>query len=115
MSTVAKIAGSQFVILKKKRYSAEKVKIVVKTDIALKGKEVVLMDDIISTGHTLIEPIKQLKRQGAKSITCIGIHGIFAKNSLQKLKKLGCRVETTNTITNPAASIDVTKEFAEAL
>ena len=115
ISVVAKKAGAKSIVLKKKRYSARKVKIVVKSKIPLKGKSVVLVDDIISTGHTLIEPIKQLKKMGVKSITCIGVHGIFVENALKKLEKLGVKVETTNTIQNPVAKIDVTKTFAEVL
>ena len=115
ISAVAIKARAESIVLKKKRYSSRKVKIVVKSKIPLKGKKVVLVDDIISTGHTLIEPIKQLKRMGVKSVTCIGVHGIFVENALKKLKKLGARVETTNTIQNPAAKIDVTKTFAEVL
>lgn len=115
VSVIAKKAGVKSIVLKKKRYSARKVKIVVKSKIPLQGKNIVLVDDIISTGHTLIEPIKQLKKMKVKSVTCIGVHGIFVENALKKLKKLGAKVETTNTIQNPAAKIDVTKTFAEVL
>jgi len=101
-------------ILRKKRYSARKVRIVVK-DVDVKGKNIVIVDDIISTGHTMIEPIKQLKKMGAKSITCICIHGLFADNALQRLKKLGAKVISTNTINNPASKIDVSGLVAQAL
>lgn len=113
-ASVAKLAGLPSIVLKKKRYTATKVRIIVKSKIPLKGKHVVIVDDIISTGHTMIEPIKQLKKLGVKSITCIGVHGVFAGNALQDLKKLAM-VETTNTIHNPVARIDVTKAFAETL
>jgi len=115
VSVIAKKAGVQSIVLKKKRYSARKVKIVVKSKIPLKGRDVVLVDDIISTGHTLIEPIKQLKKMKVKSITCIGVHGLLVENALKKLKKLGAKVETTNTIQNPVANIDVTTTFAKVV
>lgn len=112
---IAKNAGLHAIVLKKKRYTSEKVRILVKSDVPLKGRDIVIVDDIISTGHTMMEPIKQFKRLKVKSITCIGIHGVFAKNALQKLKKLGAKVECTNTILNPASVIDVTSAFVEAL
>ncbi|MBI4150929.1 ribose-phosphate diphosphokinase [Candidatus Woesearchaeota archaeon] len=113
--SVAKLAKTKAIVLKKKRYTAEKVRIVVKSPFPLKGKHIVLVDDIISTGHTMIEPIKQFKQLKVKSITCIGVHGVFAKNALQKLKKLGAKVECTNTIENRASVIDVTSAFAKVL
>lgn len=113
-SSVARLAGLPSIMLKKKRYSATKVRVVVHSKFPLNGKHVVIVDDIISTGHTMIEPIKQLKRMGVKSVTCIGVHGVFAGSALQDLQRLG-KVETTNTINNPVAKIDVTRAFAEAL
>ncbi len=102
-------------VLKKKRYTARKVRIIVKKGIDFKGKKVVLVDDIISTGHTMIEPIKQIKKMGAKKIYCICVHGLFAEGALQKLKNVGATVLSTNTITNPVSKIDVSGLIAQAL
>ncbi len=114
--TIADRVGQESMILLKKRYSATKVRIIVHGDPAkFRNRDVVIVDDIISTGHTMFEPIKQLKKFGAKKITCIGIHGVFVKNALQKLKKMGAHVITTNTIPNPAAKIDVSGIIAGAL
>jgi ribose-phosphate pyrophosphokinase len=112
---VAKQAGVDSVILKKKRYTATKVRVIVHSKIPLKGRNVVIVDDIISTGHTMLEPIKQLKKLGVRSVVCIGVHGVFANGALKKLRALGAKVEATNTIDNPVATIDVTGAFAEAL
>ncbi|HSU72238.1 MAG TPA: phosphoribosyltransferase family protein, partial [Candidatus Binatia bacterium] len=112
---IARQAKVPFVILKKKRYTAEKVRIHIHDPMLLRGRNVVLVDDIISTGHTMMEPIKQLKRLNVKSVTCITVHGVFALKALQKLRKLGAKVEATNTIANPVAVIDVTDAFAGAL
>jgi ribose-phosphate pyrophosphokinase len=56
-----------------------------------------------------------LKAFGAKKITCVCVHGVFAKNALQCLKKLGAQVISTNTIQNPVAKIDVASLIAKAL
>lgn len=114
-AAIAKKARVPFVILKKKRYTAQKVRIKLTSDIPLERRNVVLVDDIISTGHTMIEPIKQLKRKKVKSVTCIAVHGVFALNALKKLRKLGAKVESTNTIANKVAVIDVTEAFAKVL
>lgn len=114
---IAKSIGLKSIILKKKRYSATKVKIVIsdKDKPLFKGQDVVIVDDIISTGRTMIEPIKQLKKIGAKKITCIAVHGVFEKNALQNLRKLGAKVITTNTIPSPVSKIDVSQVIADVI
>lgn len=113
---IAKSIGLKSVILKKKRYTPTKVRIQITGDKSVfKGRDVVIVDDIISTGNTMIEPIKQLKKIGAKNITCIGVHGIFVKNALPRLRKLGVKVITTNTIPNKVSKIDVASVIAKVL
>jgi ribose-phosphate pyrophosphokinase len=114
--TIADSIGHESMILLKKRYSSTKVRIIVHGDPSkFKGRDIVIVDDIISTGHTMIEPIKQLKKFGARKITCIGVHGVFVKNALQKLRKMGATVIATNTIQNPVSKISVAKLIADAL
>lgn len=106
---VAHELGRHAVILHKKRYSSETIRTKVKMENPVRGKTVILVDDIISTGHTMIEPIRQLKSMGAKKIYCIAVHGVFAEDALVKLQKLGATVVCTNTIENKVAKIDVSK------
>jgi len=103
------------VVLKKKRYTARKVRIKVKKDVDFKNRNVVIVDDIISTGHTMIEPIRQIKKMGAKKIYAIGVHGLFVEGALKKLRKLGVRILTTNTIENPVSKIDMSETIARGL
>jgi len=91
------------------------VKVSIKKKIDFKGKNIVIVDDIISTGHTLIGAIKNLKKLGANKFTCIVVHGIFVENALKKLKNLNAKVLTTNTIPNRVAKIDVSGLIAENL
>ncbi|HIH13604.1 TPA: hypothetical protein HA242_07815 [Candidatus Woesearchaeota archaeon] len=79
------------------------------TPIPIKGKNVVIVDDIISTGHTIAEAAKQAKKMGARSVTAIGVHGLLVENALLKLKKAGVNtVITTNCIEHPTNRIDIT-------
>lgn len=102
-------------VLKKKRYTARKVRIKIKTKVPIRGKNVVIVDDIISSGHTMIETVKEAKRLKARTITCIAVHGVLAEGALQKIRRAGARVITSNTITNPTAKIDVSPLLADAL
>ncbi|MBI4144557.1 ribose-phosphate diphosphokinase [Candidatus Woesearchaeota archaeon] len=112
---IAKKIRYPVVMLKKKRFSSRNVRILVKSKVPLKNKVVVIVDDIISSGHTMFEPIKQLKQLGVKRIYCVCVHGIFAENALKRLKNLGAIVISTNTISNAVAKIDVSSLIARCL
>ncbi|TCG11587.1 ribose-phosphate pyrophosphokinase [Mycoplasma todarodis] len=45
----------------------------------VKGKNCVIIDDMIDTGGTIIKAAEELKRQGAKKILIAATHGIFSK------------------------------------
>ena len=112
---VAEMLGVESRILEKKRYSSYHVEVKLNKKINLRDKNIVIVDDIISTGHTILETAKILKGLGAKKIYCICIHGIFADNALDKLKKAKIDVTATNTIPNKAAKIDVSSVISESL
>ncbi len=52
----------------------------------VKGKNVILVDDIIATGSSLVEAAKALKEAGAKNIFAAISHGILSANAVEKLE-----------------------------
>ncbi len=109
---IAKRLGKKLIILKKERLGSAKVKM--KSFGKKLGENIIIIDDIISTGSTFLSAIKIAKKQGAKKIACIGIHGIFAGNADKIIRKYADLV-TTNSIPNKYARIDVSPVIAEAL
>lgn len=103
--TIAKPLGKEVHILIKNRKSSNSVR-VSGENFSLKGKNAVIVDDIISTGHTLSESLKLIKSRGAKKIICIGIHGILAGNADKLIRKYAT-LTTTNTISTKYSKIDV--------
>ncbi len=112
---VAEQIGCEYVILEKVRYSGRKVKVTLNKKIELDNKSVVFIDDMISTGNTILDAAKDIRRLGAKKFFCVAVHGIFAEKALERLRKANINVATTNTIPNKAARIDVSGLVAEAL
>ena len=51
----------------------------------VKNKNVILVDDIIATGSSLVEAAKALRREGAKKIYACVTHGILSGNAVQKI------------------------------
>ncbi len=106
---IAKHAAVESTVLLKTRFSSNHVAVRQVKNVEIKDKNVVIVDDIISTGHTVAEAAKLALAQGAKSITAICVHGLFAPGSLELLKKVGVdKVVSTNTILHKTNGIDVT-------
>lgn len=112
---VANILGLKSIILNKKRYSSYHVKVKLNKKIDLRNKNAVIVDDIVSTGNTILETAKTLKKLDAKNIYCICVHGIFANNALSKLKKQKINIISTNTIPSKMSRIDVSEVIGESL
>jgi ribose-phosphate pyrophosphokinase len=111
-SEIAKMLGKKVVILKKVRKSPRYVKI--KKEGLGAAKNVIIIDDIISTGRTLVETLKIAKEQGAKNLVCIGIHAILSEKADKKIRKYA-RLITSNSIPNKYARIDISPAISEAL
>ena len=112
---VAEHIGCDYVILQKVRYSGRKVKVILNKKIDISNKSVVFVDDMISTGNTILEAAKNIRKLGAKKFICVAVHGIFVENALEKLRKANINVVTTNTIPNKVSKIDVSGLIGEAL
>lgn len=105
---IAKHLHIHAAVLKKTRFTARKVKVKMIQPIAIKNKNVVIVDDIISTGHTIAEAAKQAKKLGAKTISAICVHGLFVEKALDRLKRVGVsKVISTNTVKHKTNKIDV--------
>ena len=107
--SIAKHVHVQATVLKKTRFSSRHVEVKMIKPVPIKGKNVIIVDDIISTGHTVAEAAKKARKMGAKSVSAIGVHGLFVENGMEKLKKAGVnKIITTNCIQHKTNKIDVT-------
>ncbi|HEU5005134.1 MAG TPA: ribose-phosphate diphosphokinase [Candidatus Saccharimonadales bacterium] len=72
--------------------------------------DIVIVDDMISTGSTLIKAIDNLKNQGAKNISCVASHGLFIGDAYQKINKLCSNIVVSDTI-NHLKSVPVVDDL----
>ncbi len=80
------------------------------------GKKVAIIDDIISTGGTMAQSIKELKRQQAQKIFIACTHGLFIGDAKQKLISAGCdEIIATDTIYNEYSTVSVAPCIAKLL
>ncbi len=113
-----KLLGSKLGIpayyIDKKRINSTTVKMTLPEE-DYKDKNILLLDDIISTGGTIIKASSMLRRSGAKNIYACAIHGVFANNSNEKIEKYVNELVVTDTIETKYSNITVSDEIAESL
>ncbi len=108
VSEVAKNADAPYLILSKMRHGDRNVTISIPQVEQFIDYNPVLIDDIISTGRTLIATINHLKATPMKAPICIGVHAVFAGNAYQEISKAGAKkVITCNTIFHESNQIDI--------
>lgn len=65
----------------------------------VRGKKVLIVDDMIDTGGTLAEAVKLVREQGAATIRIAATHGIFSAGALDRLASLPVgEILITNTL-----------------
>jgi len=116
VAAVARGAGAPHIVLRKQRRGDREVEVSVPELAQWRERTPVLVDDIISTGQTMIETVKQLKDAGLAPPVCLAVHGVFAGKALQELREAGAaRVVTTNTIAHSSNGIDISGLLAEGV
>jgi ribose-phosphate pyrophosphokinase len=110
VSEVAKDAGAPYIVLEKLRRGDNEVEVSIPQTEKYKDHTPVLVDDIISTAHTMIKTIEHLKNANMKPAVCIGVHAVFANLAYDNLIKAGAKeVISCNTIFHSTNKIDVSE------
>ena len=76
-------------------------------------KDVIIVDDIVSTGRTILQTAEIAKGLKAKTISFAFVHSIFGDKAVEELSKINPKkIVFTNTLENSQSSVDITKELA---
>lgn len=113
VSQVAGSIGAPFRVLRKTRYGDRNVEIAV-PDFGLFSEHTpVLVDDIVSSGRTMIETARHLHDQGMRRPVCIAVHALFSREAYDELKSKAAVVVTTNSVAHPSNRLDLARFIAE--
>lgn len=115
VSDIAKKVNAPYIVLEKIRKGDRVVEISLPSIDLYHDRTPVLMDDIISTGKTMIATIAHLKNAKTKPPICIGVHGIFAENAYEELLNAGANIITCNTINHESNKIDISPLITDFL
>ena len=114
---MAQLLGKPWFALEKKRIDSDHVELNLPASNIppLTGKHVVLLDDVITTGGTIVEAARLLKRHGVGAVTAACTHGLFLRDAFERIKAVTDEVYSTDTLGNPAEKASVAPDIAQIL
>lgn len=113
---VARGAGAPSTVLRKTRRGDRDVEVTVPELEKWPGRTPVLVDDIVSTAHTLAAAAGHLRAAGAPAPVCAVVHALFAPGADAALQGAGvARLVSCNTVPHATNALDVAPAVADAL
>jgi ribose-phosphate pyrophosphokinase len=94
----AEMIDSEFAIMHKSRPAHDIAKV---TQVAgdVEGKTVIIGDDVIMTGGTMLANVRALEEKGASEVWLYATHGVFCGDALQKFDESGIKgIVVTDTV-----------------
>ena len=115
LSEISELSGIPYLCLEKNRSGDREVKVSSDELANWSGFNPILIDDIISSGHTMLETIKYLQQAGFNAPFCIGIHALFDDLTYKALQDSGAVVVTSNTVHHRSNKIDINVDIVAAV
>jgi len=113
----AKELGSEYIALEKKRdRKTGKVQIKTKNLDEVANRDLVLVDDMISTGGSIVKATQFLKKQKCKKVYVACTHALLMNDAERKIKKAGVtKIISANTIPGKTSIVDISDTIAKAI
>ncbi|HIE31747.1 MAG TPA: ribose-phosphate diphosphokinase [Methanosarcinales archaeon] len=113
--SAADYLGVDFDYVEKTRLSGDDVTIKTKK-LNVAGKDVVILDDIISTGGTIVKTALLLRENGADRVFAACIHPVLARNAATHLFSAGIEgIMAADTLDRSVSVISVAQLIADAI
>ncbi len=115
VSEAARAGGLDHAVGHKVRHGDHQVELAL-PEVDVQGRAIVLLDDMASTGRTLIGSAQELLRRGAASVDVAVTHALFNGDALPALKAAGVRhVWSSNAVPHESNAVSVVPLLAQAL
>jgi ribose-phosphate pyrophosphokinase len=112
VASVAAEAHAPYTILQKVRNGDRNVEVSMPNLGYAARRTPILVDDIISTGRTMVAALRRLQQLGSLPPVCVGVHAIFAGDAYAALRTEGAsEIVTTNTISHPSNQMTSTSQL----
>jgi ribose-phosphate pyrophosphokinase len=113
----AKELGSEYIALEKKRdKKTGKVRIKTKNLDEVINRDLILVDDMISTGGSIVKATQFLKKQKCRKVYVACTHALLMNDAEKKIKKSGVtKIISANTIPGKTSIVDISKIITKAI
>lgn len=86
---------------------AERKVSVMNTDAKMGGRDVIIIDDMIAGGGTMVRAVELCRKKGARKVFCGATHGLFLNDCARKIFSAGAEgILTSNTIPSEYSKIN---------
>jgi ribose-phosphate pyrophosphokinase len=113
----ARLYGTSFIALKKQRdRKTGRVEIKTANLNQVRGRDIVLVDDMISTGGSIVKATTFLKKQKCGKVFVACTHALLIDNAEKKIRRAGVsQIISANTIPSNVSVVDVSGAIAKAI
>ena len=113
----AKELGSEYIALEKKRdRKTGKVQIKTKNLDEVANRDLILVDDMISTGGSIVKATQFLKKQKCKKVYVACTHALLMNDAEKRIKEAGVtKIISANTIPGKTSIVDISNTIAKAI
>ena len=106
VAEVARLAGAPWTVMAKTRRGDRDVSVKLAARGPWPGHTPVLLDDMASTGHTMVAAAQALAKAGLPPPVCVVVHALFDAQALQRLHDAGvARVVSCDTMAHSTNAI----------
>lgn len=113
----ARLLKTEAVALKKTRdRTTGEVTVDEKIDIDVSGRDAILVDDMISSGGSIVKAAQALRKNGANRVYAMCAHALLIGDAAQKIKAAGVEdIIATNSVPGQYSKVDLSTAIAQAL
>lgn len=115
VASIARHEGLDYCIAQKQRLGDRQVTVSL-PDCDFSGMDIVLVDDVASTGRTLEDAARQLQSASPASLSVMVTHALFLDDAVQRLHAVGVKnIWSCDSIPHPSNRIHLDRLLGEAL
>lgn len=115
VGAAAAAGGLDHAVCRKQRHADRAVDVTL-PEVELRGRAVVLLDDVASTGHTFVQAARGVLARGAASVDVAVTHALLVGDALEQLHAAGVRqVWSTDSVPHPSNVVSIVPMLAQAL
>lgn len=115
VSEIAKLAGSPYSIFGKERHGDRDVRLALPDLTEWTGLQPVLVDDIVSSGATMLEAASRLRDEGFARPICIAVHALLGAEDAARLADATAQLVTADSVPHPSNRLVLAPLLAEAI